>query len=135
MTVVHAQFVGDQAMLPRSELEKLLELARRSEAVELVTEQEEVPAAGIRWLAEQAALDTQRDILLPGMVLQSNPPQGLQPNVFSQRNTPASPELTTAFCATSPGLVANKICAHKATIDQPRPPAPSPAGGRGGVPL
>ena len=31
----------------------------------------------IRWLAEQAALDTQRDILLPGMVLQSNPPQGL----------------------------------------------------------
>jgi hypothetical protein len=31
----------------------------------------------IRWLAEQAALDTQHDILLPGMVLQSNPPQGL----------------------------------------------------------
>jgi hypothetical protein len=31
----------------------------------------------VRWLAEQAALDTQRDILLPYMVLKSNPPEGL----------------------------------------------------------
>jgi hypothetical protein len=33
--------------------------------------------ADIRWVAQQAARDIQRDILLPGMVLKSNPPEGL----------------------------------------------------------
>jgi hypothetical protein len=31
----------------------------------------------IRWLAQQIATDTQRDVLLPGMVLVPNPPEGL----------------------------------------------------------
>jgi len=53
MTVVHAQLVGEQAVLPRSEFERLMELARRSEPIDLRLEEEDVPTIGIMRLAEQ----------------------------------------------------------------------------------
>jgi hypothetical protein len=54
MTVVHAQLVGEQAVLPRAEFERLMELARQSEPVELHVEEDEIPAFGIMRLAEQS---------------------------------------------------------------------------------
>jgi hypothetical protein len=53
MTVVHAQLVGEQAVLPRAEFERLAELARQSEPIDLRPEEEEVPTLGIMRLAEQ----------------------------------------------------------------------------------
>jgi hypothetical protein len=52
MISVHAQFFGDEAMLPRAELERLVELARRSEEVELQAQEEELPTLGLLWLAQ-----------------------------------------------------------------------------------
>ena len=53
MTTLHAQLIGDKAVLPRAEFERLVELARRSEEVELQTDEEDVPTVGIMRLAEQ----------------------------------------------------------------------------------
>ena len=53
MTTVHAQAIGDKALLPRAELERLVELAERSEPVTLLVDEEDLPTVGIAWLAEQ----------------------------------------------------------------------------------
>jgi hypothetical protein len=53
MTILHAQLIGDKAVLPRAEFERLVELARRSEEVELQADEEDVPTVGIMHLAEQ----------------------------------------------------------------------------------
>jgi len=53
MTIVHAQLVGEQAVLPRTEFERLMELARRSEPIDLQLEEGDVPTLGIMRLAEQ----------------------------------------------------------------------------------
>jgi hypothetical protein len=53
MTQIHAQVVGTYTLLPRGEFERLLELARRSEAVDLQWREEDLPAPGIMRLAEQ----------------------------------------------------------------------------------
>ena len=53
MTMVYAQLVGDKAVLPRAEFERLVELARRSEEVELQMHEDDVPTLGIMRLAEQ----------------------------------------------------------------------------------
>jgi hypothetical protein len=53
MTTLHPQLIGDKAVLPRTEFERLVELARRSEEVELQTDEEEMPTVGIMRLAEQ----------------------------------------------------------------------------------
>ena len=53
MTIVHAQLVGDQAVLPKAEFERLMELARQSEEVELRLTEDDMPAAGIARLAEE----------------------------------------------------------------------------------
>jgi hypothetical protein len=45
--------IGDQAVLLRADLERLVELARRSEEVELLTHQDDLPNAGIRWLCQE----------------------------------------------------------------------------------
>jgi len=50
MTTVHAQILGDQAIVPRHELDALIDLARRSAEVELETD--DLPNAGLLWLAE-----------------------------------------------------------------------------------
>jgi hypothetical protein len=53
MTTVHAQLIGDQAILPRAELERLLALARRTEEVELQADQDDLPTLGIMLLMQQ----------------------------------------------------------------------------------
>lgn len=53
MTTVHAELIGNKALLSRIDLERLMELARRSEAVALQTHEEEIPTLGIMKLAEQ----------------------------------------------------------------------------------
>ena len=53
MTIVHTQLVGDKAVLPRTEFEQLVELARQSEKIELEVDEDDLPAIGIMRLAEQ----------------------------------------------------------------------------------
>jgi hypothetical protein len=53
MTTIRAQVIGDKVILPRSELERLLQLARQSEPVEIEILEEDLPTAGIMRLAEQ----------------------------------------------------------------------------------
>ena len=53
MTIIHADMVGDKAVLPRIELEQLLELARLNENVELISQEADVPTSGLVQLAEQ----------------------------------------------------------------------------------
>ena len=52
MTTVHAQLIGDKVVLSRDEFECLVELARRSERIELQIEEDDVPTAAIMRLAE-----------------------------------------------------------------------------------
>ena len=54
MTTVHAQFVGDKAVIPRAEFERLVQLARSSENIELQLHEDDVPILGIMRLAEQS---------------------------------------------------------------------------------
>ena len=53
MTILHAQLIGDKTVLLRSELERLVALARRSEEIELHLETNEIPTVGIMRLAEE----------------------------------------------------------------------------------
>ncbi len=53
MTTIHVHCIGDQALLPQSELEQLIELAQRSEAITVQRQEEEVPTLGIMRLIEQ----------------------------------------------------------------------------------
>jgi hypothetical protein len=53
MTIVHAQACGDQALLPRAELERLVELARQVERVELELQEDDLPVQGLMLLAEK----------------------------------------------------------------------------------
>ncbi len=56
MTNVHVQLVGDQAVLPRAELDLLIELARRSEEVELHDQADDLPNVGLARLAERGGV-------------------------------------------------------------------------------
>jgi hypothetical protein len=51
MTTIHAHLLGDQAVVPRQELERLIELARQSEPVELRLE-DDLPTGAVMRLAE-----------------------------------------------------------------------------------
>lgn len=51
---LHVQWLGDKALLPREELERLVELARRSEAIAVETNDDENITAGIQLLAAQS---------------------------------------------------------------------------------
>jgi hypothetical protein len=53
MTTIRAQVIGDKVILPRSELERLLQLARQSEPVDIEILEEDLPTAGMMRLAEQ----------------------------------------------------------------------------------
>ena len=53
MTTVHAKLIGQQAVLPRTEFDHLMELAKRSEEIKLELFEDDVPPLGIVWLAEQ----------------------------------------------------------------------------------
>jgi hypothetical protein len=53
MTTIHAQLIGSQAVLTRDELDRLLELARRTESIDLQVQEEDLPTLGMMRLAEQ----------------------------------------------------------------------------------
>jgi hypothetical protein len=53
MTTIHGQLIGNQVLLPRNELEHLVELARQSAAVELQLLEDDVPTSAVMRLAEQ----------------------------------------------------------------------------------
>ncbi len=52
MTTIQARLIGDEAILARADLERLLSLARRAEAVELQWHEDDWPAWGVMRLAE-----------------------------------------------------------------------------------
>lgn len=52
MTTIQAQFVGDRAILPRTQLDQLLELARRSEPVSLQSCEDDLPTTDVMRLAD-----------------------------------------------------------------------------------
>src|SRR3989442_5304611 len=53
MTTIHVQRVGDKAILPQSEFEQLVELARQQEEIAVQMHEDDVPTLGIMRLAEQ----------------------------------------------------------------------------------
>lgn len=53
MTIIQAQLVGDDALVLRTDLERLLEIARRSEPVDLQWSSDDLPTMDIMRLAEQ----------------------------------------------------------------------------------
>jgi hypothetical protein len=53
MTEVCARIVGENAVLPRQQFERLVELAERSEPISLQIAEDEAPVDGIMRLAEQ----------------------------------------------------------------------------------
>ncbi len=53
MTTIHIQCIGDKALLPQSELEQLIALAQRSEAITVQRQDDDVPTSGIMRLIEQ----------------------------------------------------------------------------------
>ncbi len=53
MATIHVQCIGDQALLSQSDLERLVELAQRSEAIAVLRQEDDVPTLGIMRLIEQ----------------------------------------------------------------------------------
>lgn len=53
MTTIQAQIVGDNALLARGDFERLVELARRSETIDVQVERGEFTTQEIMRLAEQ----------------------------------------------------------------------------------
>ena len=54
MTIIHARLIGDRALLPRDEFERLLELARQNENIEIEIGYDDVTTLEIMRLAEQS---------------------------------------------------------------------------------
>ena len=55
MTTVHAQLIGDKALISREELARLVELAEHSEPIQVELADEDLPTVGMMRLAEQGA--------------------------------------------------------------------------------
>jgi hypothetical protein len=53
MTTIHVQRVGDKALLPQNEFERLIELARRYDEIVVQVHEDDVPTSGTMGLAEQ----------------------------------------------------------------------------------
>jgi hypothetical protein len=53
MTTIHAQRIGDKALVPLDELERLVDLAKQSGEIELQVEDDDLPTLAIMRLAEQ----------------------------------------------------------------------------------
>lgn len=58
MTIIHAQLFDNEALLPRNEFERLIELARKSEAVEVQRQEDDTSTRNIMRLAEQGGAFT-----------------------------------------------------------------------------
>jgi len=54
MTTIHAQLIGDTALLRRSDLERLVELARQSEEIQVQMHEDDLPTLTVMRLAEQS---------------------------------------------------------------------------------
>ncbi|MBI3325132.1 MAG: hypothetical protein HYZ81_00290 [Nitrospinae bacterium] len=54
MTTIQVQRIGDEAVLPQSEFERLVELAQRCDEIALQVQEDDVPPLGIMRLAEQS---------------------------------------------------------------------------------
>ena len=54
MTTIHVQLIGDKALLPHGELERLVELAQRSEEIDLQLHEDDVSTLSLMKLAEQS---------------------------------------------------------------------------------
>ncbi len=52
MTTIHVQEVGEQALIPRAELERLLQLARRVEAIEVESAADDITTQDLMHLAQ-----------------------------------------------------------------------------------
>jgi len=52
MTTIQAHLIGDNALLPRSDLEQLVSIARRSEPIDLQIHADELPTADVMRMAE-----------------------------------------------------------------------------------
>ncbi len=62
MTRVHAHFIGDKALISKDELNELIELARKTEFVDLEIMEEDIPTIGIMKLSEESgSLDFWKD--------------------------------------------------------------------------
>lgn len=58
MTTINAQLIGDQALLPRHQLEKLIEMARRSEELDVKLLEDDAPTwAWMRFIDQNGAFD------------------------------------------------------------------------------
>lgn len=53
MATIHIQYIGDKALLSQSDLTWLIELARLSEAITVLRQEDDVPTLGIMRLIEQ----------------------------------------------------------------------------------
>jgi hypothetical protein len=53
VTTIHVLCIGDKALLPQNEFERLVELAQRHEEVTVQMEEDDVPTLAIMRLAEQ----------------------------------------------------------------------------------
>ena len=53
MTTVYAEIIGDKALLSRKDFERLVEIAERSEEIDLKVEEGDASTLGIMRLAEQ----------------------------------------------------------------------------------
>jgi hypothetical protein len=53
MTTVHAQVCGEHALVPRAELERLVELARKVEPVEFEIQEDDISVQELMLLAER----------------------------------------------------------------------------------
>ena len=54
MTIIHAQWLGEQALVPKEDFERLLELARKSEMVDVCSFEEEISTHLVMRLAESS---------------------------------------------------------------------------------
>jgi len=54
MTTIHVQCIGDKALLPQSELERLVELAQRSEEITVQKQEDDMPTLGLMRLLDQS---------------------------------------------------------------------------------
>ena len=55
MATIHAHLIADQTLFPRSEFERLVELAQRSEPVEVLMQEEgDTPTLAMMHLAEKS---------------------------------------------------------------------------------
>ncbi|HLG15329.1 MAG TPA: hypothetical protein VJH03_12620 [Blastocatellia bacterium] len=55
MATIHAQLIGDKVLLLRGDLERLVEVARRSQEIDLAIEEDDTSTLAIMRLAEQGA--------------------------------------------------------------------------------